>query len=254
MRHKTGIHLVVMGVLLWAGSVAAVEKAPLVIFDQGHNQRFVVEEKGDLHLSRLADAIREQGALVASTKKPLSDDALKDASALIISGPFEALKPEEVEAVARFIEGGGRLSAMIHIGSPLAGLLARFDLDVSNAVLHERRNIIDTDGNFRVTNLAASPLFAGLTHFSLYGGWALDPGKSAKSLAQTSSEAWADLDANRVLSKGDVIGTFNVVVSGSLGTGSFVVFSDDAIFQNRYLDENNSRLAANLAGWLSGRR
>jgi hypothetical protein len=32
-----------------------------------------------------------------------------------------------------------------------------------------------------------------------------------------------------------------------------VVFGDDAMFQNRYLDENNSRLAANLSGWLAGK-
>lgn len=253
MYHKTGINLVVMGALLWAVSASAVEKAPLIMFDQGHNQRFVIEEKGDLHLSKLADAMREQGAQVSSSKKPLSDDVLKDISALVISGPFESLAPEEVEVVARFIERGGRFAAMIHIGSPFSGLMSRFDMDISNAVLHERSNIIDTDGNFRVTNLAPSPLFAGLTHFSLYGGWALDPGKNAKTLAQTSTEAWADLDANRVLSKGDIIGAFTVVVSGSLGTGSFVVFGDDAIFQNRYLDEDNSRLATNLAGWLLGR-
>lgn len=253
MCHKTGIHLLVMGILLWAGNVAATEKVPLILFDQGHNQRFLIEEKGDLHLSKLADAMRATGVQAASSKKPLSEDALKDVSALVISGPFESLRPEEVEAVARFIEGGGRLAVMLHIGSPLAGLLSRLDLDSSNAVLHERRNIVDTDGNFRVTNLSASPLFAGITHFSLYGGWALDPGKSAKSLAKTSSEAWADLDVNRVLSKGDIIGAFDVVVSGSLGSGSFVVFGDDAIFQNRYMDENNSRLASNLAGWLSGR-
>jgi len=45
---------------------------------------------------------------------------------------------------------------------------------------------------------------------------------------------------------------FTVAVSGALGIGSFVLFGDDAIFQNRHLDENSRRLAANLAGWMAG--
>ena len=53
-------------------------------------------------------------------------------------------------------------------------------------------------------------------------------------------------------SKGDAGGPFTVAVSGTLGAGLFAVFGDDAIFQNRYLDEDNGRLAANLSGWLAG--
>lgn len=243
----------IAGMLLWAGTAHAVENGARILFDQGHGQRFLIEEKGELQLSKLADVMRGRGATVASTGKPLDDELLKGVSALVISGPFESLRPGEVEAVARFIERGGRLAATLHIGPPLAGLLARLDLDHSNAVLHERNNVIDSDINFRVTALTASPLFAGLTQFSVYGCWAIDPGKRGTPLAQTSADAWADLDGDNVLSKGDVIGVFTVAVSGELGAGRFVVFGDDAIFQNRYLDENNGRLAANLAEWLTAR-
>jgi hypothetical protein len=254
MYKTISIRLIVMGMVLWAGSALSAESGSRILFDQGHNQRFLIEEKGELQLSGLADIMRARGAHVASTKKPLDDDVLKDISALVISGPFESLRPEEVEAAVRFIEKGGRLAAMLHIGSPLEGLLARLDLDHSNTVLHERNNVIDTDINFRVTDLFASPLFAGQTRFSVYGGWALDPGKTGTSLARTSPETWADLDGDKQLSKGDAIAAFTVVVSGKLGAGSFVVFGDDAIFQNRYLDEDNGRLAANLSGWLAGRQ
>lgn len=245
--------MAVISLMFWAGSAHAIEGGVRILFDQGHNQRFLIEEKGDLQLSKLSDIMRGEGAQVASTKEPLSDDALKEISALVISGPFESLRPEEVDSVVRFIERGGRLAAMLHIGPPLAGLLTKLDLDHSNAVMHERNNVIDSDINFRVTALAGSSLFAGLTQFSAYGVWALDPGKSGIALAQTSADAWADLDGDKILSQGDVIGVFTVAVSGTLGAGNFVVFGDDAIFQNKYLDENNSRLAANLAGWLAGR-
>ena len=252
MSNMSSKSIAILVALLWANCALAGDIGSRILFDQGHNQRFVIEEKGELQLSGLADIMRAQGAHVASTRKPLNDDSLKDATALVISGPFESLRPEEVEAVVRFIERGGRLAAMLHIGSPLTELLARLDLDHSNAVLHERNNVIDSNINFRVTALSASPLFAGVSHFSVYGGWALDPGKTGAQLAQTSADAWVDLDGDKVISKGDVSGVFTVVVSGRVGSGGFVVFGDDAIFQNRYLDENNRRLAANLAGWLTG--
>lgn len=253
MDKMLNIQFVLVALLLWSVSVWAGEGEPQILFDQGHGQRFLIEEPGDLQLSKLAEVMRGQHLNVTSTKKPLSDEVLKNISGLVISGPFQALRPEEVEAVARFIERGGRLAAMLHIGPPLLGLLARLDLDHSNAVLHERNNVIDTDTNFRVTKLSASPLFSGMTSFSLYGGWALDPGRRGTVLAKTSPEAWADLDGNKVLSTGDAVGTFNVAISGNLGSGQFVVFGDDAILQNRYLDENNSKLAANLSGWLAKR-
>lgn len=43
-----------------------------------------------------------------------------------------------------------------------------------------------------------------------------------------------------------------MVVAGSYGKGRFAVFGDDAIFQNRFLDADNRKLAANLARWLKG--
>jgi len=252
MKYSYGLRALLL-LFLWVNVATAEEPAVSVLFDQGHNQRFLIEEKGELQLSGLADIVRVGGATVKSTKSALNAEILSAHNALVISGPFEVLSPEEIEAVIRFIEKGGRLAAMLHIGSPLTALLSRLDVDHSNAVLHERQNVIDTDINFRVKDLASEPLFSGITQFSLYGGWALDPGSSARTVAKTSPEAWADLDGDRVLSKGDVVGAFSVVVSGTHGAGSFIIFGDDAIFQNRYLDDDNKKLAANLASWLAGR-
>lgn len=253
MSRKIFVCMIVSVVLGFAGSSFAGSGASLVMFDQGHKQRFLIEDAGELQLSGLADAIRGTGSLVASTKNKLSDETLKGVSALVISGPFEALQPEEVDAVMRFIDGGGRLALMLHIGQPLAGLLARLDLDYSNAVLHERSNVIDADTNFRITGLSAAPLFDGLSGFSAYGCWALNPGKNAAAAAQTSAQAWVDLNGDKTLSKGDIVGEFSVVVTGKSGAGSYAVFGDDAIFQNRYLDKDNLLLAGNLAGWLAGK-
>lgn len=253
MKRKIGTAGAVLAAFLLASAAFAGETAPRVLFDQGHNQRFVIEDQGELQLSKLAAIMGGKGIVVASTKRPLSDETLAGTAALVISGPFEALRAEEVDAILRFLERGGRLAAMLHIGPPLDPLLSRLDVDHSNFVLHERQNVIDSDLNFRVKDLKASPLFEGLTQFSAYGVWALDGGKAGTPLARTSPAAWVDMDGNNVISKGDIGGAFDVVVTGSVGSGKFVIFGDDAIFQNRYLDEDNRRLALNLAGWLTGR-
>jgi hypothetical protein len=52
------------------------------------------------------------------------------------------------------------------------------------------------------------------------------------------------------MSANEVVGSVGVIVAGELGAGRFVVFGDDAIFQNKFLDEQNRRLAKNLARWL----
>lgn len=253
MSTRTALLMVGMIVFFMASSAIAVENSAHILFDQGHNQRFLIEEKGALHLSDFAALLSSDSAQVSSTAKVLDDTALKNVTALVISGSFVALQPEEIEAVIRFIERGGRLAVMLHIGPPLAGLLARLDVSHSNGVLRERNNMIDSDMNFRVSAFSGSPLFKGVPQFSAYGAWALDPGKEGISLAQTSDDAWVDLNGDKVLSQGDAVGSFAVVVSGTLGKGGFIVFGDDAIFQNRYLDKNNRKLAENLAVWMMGR-
>jgi hypothetical protein len=240
--------------MILAGSLPlAAEAAPTVVFDQGHGQRFTVSDPGELQLSKLADTLRASKITIAPVATPLSDNTLKDAAGLVISGAFKPLQPEEVEAVARFVQNGGRLAIMLHIAPPLDSLLTRLDVDYSNSVLHERKNIIDKDLNFRVTDLSASPLFSGINSFSAYGVWALKPGASSNAIARTSPEAWVDLKGENILSEGDSVGAFAVVVMGTLGKGDFVVFGDDAIFQNRFLDDNNRKLAINLGTWLTRR-
>ncbi|MDR3580668.1 MAG: DUF4350 domain-containing protein [Oryzomonas sp.] len=228
----------------------AGENSPVIVFDEGHGQRFAIDNKGDLQLSKLAETMRASGAHVTKTKDVLSDDSLKGVSALVISGLFKPLQPGEVEAIVRFIQKGGRLAVMMHIAPPLSNLIYRFKLGFSIAVIHERQNIIDQDINFRLTDLTPHPLFKGIDNFSAYGVWAIDPCDAATAIARTSPTAWLDLNGDGILSKGDLVQALAVVVTGSLGSGNYVIFGDDAIFQNRFLEGNNQKLAVNLTTWL----
>jgi hypothetical protein len=234
------------------GILSRAEAAPRVLVDQGHEQRFLVDQEGPLQLSGLAAVLKEEGLELAVGTAPLSDGALEGVQALIISGPFKRLDPGEVEAVLRFLSRGGRLAVMLHIASPFAELLRRLEVDFTNYVLFEQEQIIDNDRrNFRVSRFGTDPLFAGLSHFSLYGGWALmNTGEGARIIATTSPAGWVDLDGDQQVSARDAVQAFGVVVAGAREGGRFVVFGDDAIFQNRFLDEQNRLLARNLARWL----
>ncbi|MSM40027.1 MAG: DUF4350 domain-containing protein [Geobacter sp.] len=239
--------------LLSAASIgSSPATAATVLFDQGHNQRFLAGETGPLQLSGLAGQFTQKGFTVTTQNGPLSKEALAGVTALVISGPFAPYTPAEVDAIVDFVEQGGRLAIMLHIGSPLIPLLDRLGVVVSNSVIHEQENIIKDDAlNFRVTRFEPGPLSQGLQQFSIYGGWALlNNGPNTAVVARTGDKAWVDLNRDRTLTPGDAVQAFAVAVSGTAGTGRFVVFGDDAIFQNQHLDESNSILAANLVSWL----
>jgi len=226
--------------------------APLLLFDQAHGQRFVVDKDGPLHLSSLAAILQEEGFSVKTGSERFSEETLRGVDAVVISGAFAPLDRTETDALANFFARGGKLAVMLHIPSPVADLLHRFNADFTNYVLFERKNVIDNDPrNFQVKNFASHSLWSSLTHFSLYGGWALtNTAERTEIIAATSGEGWVDLDGNGKLTQGDAVQSFGVVVAGTSGAGSFVLFGDDAIFQNRFLDEQNRQLAHNLARWL----
>jgi hypothetical protein len=236
-----------------AATSHAGESGPRIIFDEGHGQLFAIDNTGDLQLSKLAETMRSSGAQVVKTKEILSDDALNGASALVISGLFKPLQADEIEAIVRFMQKGGRLAVMMHIGPPLSNLVFRLGLGYSKTVLHERQNVIDKDINFLVKDLSPNPLFAGIDSFAAYGAWAIDPRDAFSAIARTSPTSWMDLNNDGILSDGDLVGAFAIVVTGSIGTGNFVIFGDDAIFQNRFLEGNNQKLAVNLTKWLTAR-
>lgn len=253
MKRTASIAATLFLVVWVAVSVSShAEGAPVLLVDQSHDQRFVVEKEEPLHLSGFAAVMREEGFSVAAGSEPLSDESLAGIDALVISGPFKAIAPREVDAVVRFLARGGRLAVMLHIASPFADLFRPLEVDFTNFVLGEQENIIDGDPkNFQVKSLADHPMFKGMQHIRLYGGWALlNTADSAQIIALTSPRGWVDFNGDGKLSKGDVEQPFGVVVAGNLGSGRFVVFGDDAIFQNKFLDDGNRKLAANLARWL----
>jgi hypothetical protein len=226
--------------------------APVVLFDEGHGQPFHAQGQGPLDLSLLAGRFAAAGFDVRVATEPLDRVPLPDAAALVISGAFKPLTADERTAVQGLLARGGSLAVMLHIAPPLAGLLEMLHIGYANGILHDSSRAIDNNPqDFRVSGLARHPLTSGLADFAVHGSWALRAtAADIQPLAWSSRNGWVDLERDGQPGPGDVVGPFAVAATGSYGPGRYVVFGDDALFQNRYLAGGNLQLADNLARWM----
>lgn len=232
----------------------AGEKNAVVMFDQGHGQKFLIEKEGDLQLSKLAALFKKEGYMVKAGAGPISDETMKDVSVLVISGAFAPFSPAEIDAVVSFLEAGGRLCIMLHIPQPVAGIMKRLQIFASNGVILEKENLITNEPkNFFLTKMDRHPITKGIQKIGVHGGWALiSDSKQGKIIARTSSNAWVDLNRDGTLNSSDAQQSFGVIIAGISGKGTYVVFGDDAIFQNVFLEKENMALGKNLVNWLKG--
>ncbi len=225
----------------------------LILFEEGHGQIFHAGNDGDLDLSLLAGKAREAGCRVESIDR-LDTTSLAGADALVISGPFQPFTPAEIAAVLAFLDHGGRLALMLHIGPPVASLMTPLGIYHSNGVVRENATALQEQPlNFYVRDLTDHPLFSGIAHFAIFGAWALDTEGKSTIIARSDAKAWIDLDRDGQQTTKDAVAAFGLAAAGNRGKGQFVIFGDDAIFQNRYLREYNDALGDRLANWLAGK-
>jgi len=234
-------------------TTCALAAQPVALFDQAHGQRFVIEKSGELNLGALASALASAGFQVRSTDKPLTAQSLTGVKALITSGGFVPFSAQENEAVGNFLKGGGNLAVMLHIAPSYETLLTSLGITASSGVVHETENVEAINSlDFKVADLDRHPLFDGIGYFSIYGGWAIvDHADTALIVARTSKAAWIDLNRNKVRDERiEPLTMLGMCAVGTIGSGRFAIFGDDAIFQDRYFTGNNAKLGANLAKWL----
>ncbi|TLM67365.1 MAG: DUF4350 domain-containing protein [Deltaproteobacteria bacterium] len=237
-----------LGLLLLPQTLLA---APVVLFDEGHAQPFLARGERPLDLSSLAGIFTAAGYEVRTCSQPLDPAQLAGVDVLVSSGAFRPFAPEEVAAVRAFVAAGGGLAVMLHIAPPFEQLLHAFEIEFTNYTLREQNHVIGNNRqDFRVS-VQPHVLTENLRDFAVYGAWALRGTTPVIApLGQTSEHGWVDLNGDRQLSVGDAVQSFVVAVAGSSGHGRFAVFGDDALFQNRYLEGNNRKLAENLVRWL----
>jgi len=259
MRGERGRVKAIVKTLKCAGLVAfllvgfsSLCDAATVLVDEAHGQRFLIERQDPLDLSKLAGVFVQEGLDVKTGRGQISDETLAGVNALVMSGPFAPFTEGETAATMRFLERGGYLCVMLHIPQPVSPLLKALGVSFSNGVIREEAEVLDKDPlNFRITRMSDHPITKGVQSFNVYGAWALlNQGASVSVVAQTGDKSWVDLDGNQTQDYKDAVQSFAVAVGGDVGKGSFVVFGDDALFQNQFLSGGNEALAKNLARWL----
>lgn len=243
--------LAVMAVFTAAVSFAA---KPVVLFDQAHGQRFVVDVPGDLNLNALAGVMRDAGFEVKTTASPLDAGTLAGVKAVISSGGFVPFSAGEIEALSGFLNNGGSLAVMLHIAPTYESLLRHFRVGATSGVLRETENVVGVNSlDFNVVNFAPHPLTDGLDSFAVHGGWGVVALGGLKVVAKTSLSTWIDLNRNNLRDpSAEPFTAMGVAVAGEVGKGKLAVFGDDAIFQDKFLSDGNMKLARNMALWFLG--
>jgi hypothetical protein len=253
MKQKRFILFLCIGLFLLSLAVVQAEaEKRTVIFDQGHGQKFVIEKEGDLQLSGLSGLLKKEGSDVKVNAGRINDAALNTADVLLISGAFQPFSPEEINAIIRFLERGGKLCVMLHIPQPLTGLMNRLKVYASNGVIQEQENTINNaPKEFFITDMEKHEITKGLKKIGVHGAWALmTDSATAQIIARTGPKAWIDLNRDGKFNETDARQSFGVVIAGALGKGRYIIFGDDAIFQNKFLDQENMPLGRNLADWM----
>ena len=253
MKQNRFILFLCIGLFLLSLAVVQAEaKKRTVMFDQGHGQKFVIEKEGDLQLSGLSGLLKKEGYDVQVNAGQMNDAALNTADVLIISGAFQPFSSEEINAIIQFVERGGKLCVMLHIPQPLTGLISRLKVYASNGVIQEQENTINNaPKDFFITTMGKHEITRGLKKIAVHGAWALmTESKTAQIIARTGPKAWIDLNGDGKFNETDARQSFGVIIAGTLGNGSYVIFGDDAIFQNKFLDQENMSLGKNLADWM----
>lgn len=242
--------------------IAGLTSAPLlahssgkvVLFDQSHGQRFLLESDEPLGLSVLGASLTAAGLTTKTLPEEITSKALRDVSGLMISGPFQGFSAAEIEAVKAFLNRGGRLCLTLHISLPVLTLLKELGVAVSHAPVRDKVNLIAGNAlDFKVSTLEKHSLTIGMDGFSVYGCWGLiNLDSNSKVLAATSPEGWSDMNGDGHQGPAEPNMTLGVLVAGTLGKGEFVIIGDDAVFQNKFLTGGNLRLADNISAWLKG--
>jgi len=255
-----------------------------VYFLEGHNERAIEPQPGEKasfamgpdSFGRAADALRNETYEVESLLLATLEDVPADASALVIAGPTRPLLASELEAVQRYVEGGGSLFVALdpRAQTNLYDLLQIWGIALGDDVVVDRALAVfgqattpiagEYDGRHPITSPLREP-----TLFPMVRSVELDAAAASNFsiLVKTGKESWAerDLDAWRETGRaefdsGDLDGPVPVAIAGSPGiaggaetAGRLVVFGDSDFATNEFLDALRNRdLFINSVNWLAG--
>lgn len=233
----------------------------LVLLDEGHGNQFALGDISYLD-GRLAargyELLHYTGGDIARQLRPVN--------AFITITPLEAFTAEEILAVRRFIDRGGRV---LMVGDPTRYEIIfdeedpfafTFDLDTDEIPLNSLANEFDlifngdylyntqeNEGNFRNiilkgTGFAEDELVDGLEQLAAYSAHSIQTGPDAKALITADENTWS--------SATDRPG--GLIFAASSENGRVLALGDVHFLTNPYYTVyDNSQFIANIADFLT---
>lgn len=181
---------------------AAPDSGVQVLFDYAHGNYFYLTEVESLTrgLEKLGARIRVVDAYTSLT------ESLKEADALVVLAPTATYTPAEIQAVQRFVAGGGRLLVITdptrNFGpstSTATTPVALSSVEIANLLLNPFEitfeddylyNLVENEGNFRnviFRSPADGPLGTGVSQVVLYSAHSLRAAQGALLQADAST-------------------------------------------------------------------
>jgi ABC-type uncharacterized transport system involved in gliding motility auxiliary subunit len=255
-------------------------KSHRLAFTTGHGER---TPAGDpTGYGRLVSALEAEN--YAPEPLSLLEPVPAGTALVVVAGPRYDLLPQELDALASYLKGGGALLLLLDPGRlpNLTAFLASMGLRLGDDFIVDReRRVLGTDGLAAVVELfkrgnpvsdpEAAPLEAGVVLPSARTVDVLGPipGVEAESIARTGDSAWSMADPARARrgeepsqAHNDRPGGTSVVVMAEVGgagngdgrrPGRLVAIGDADFASDAYLDLLGNRdLALNAVAWLAG--
>lgn len=212
-----------------------------IYFTQGHGEKDTAETENRGY-SRIAAALGSENYAVDKLVLAQQKDVPADATVVVIAGPRADLLQNEVDALKRFLQKGGKLGVFLdppeRADSPpqtnLLALLKEWDVEPgNNLVIDPISSVSGTGGAYpAVASYPRHPITEGfnrvITMYPLVRSVtpiaATSGGKSAQTFIETSPQSWAESDlrglfanqpAEKDESKGDKPGPVSIGVAVS---------------------------------------
>jgi ABC-type uncharacterized transport system involved in gliding motility auxiliary subunit len=261
-------------------ALISVLKGPSVVyFAEGHGER---DPNGsDAHgYSNVKTALENENDQVKTVNLLAKPEIPADCALLIIAGPQKDYLPQEVDAIKKYLAGGGRVLFMLDPGVSLpnlTGLLASYNVTARNDLVIDQNPIAQMFGTTPsmplIMKYGTSPIVEPLQRFttlfpltrSFEVGKTPKPDVTVESLCETTPESFDVANFNPSMREvsyrpgKDLKGPLTVAVSGQLTNsadskpeGRFVALGTSLLAANAYLGfQANRDLFMNIVDWLS---